>query len=293
MAEKGSKRKVKAKRSKQSVLGNLPASRPQRLGRPRSDTPAAPAPAAPPPPAKREAPRRPAAAPARVQASPASGRAKRATATEASAPATTHGAAAKPAGGTVAPASAEATTHGAAAKPGGGTVAPAPAKASRAAATPARETAKAASPRLAAPAVKPVEAKPSKPARRRAAKPAAAKPRPVPPHAPAEPPLKPEVVPTAADEEVRHRPSRPSRQRSGAAPPRHGSDGGPAAVRPGARPLPPHQRAGNLPPERTVHPPRGTELVTTAIQAAGELAQIGLSAYGRALKRAVDRLPRP
>jgi hypothetical protein len=33
--------------------------------------------------------------------------------------------------------------------------------------------------------------------------------------------------------------------------------------------------------------------VTTAIQAAGELAQIGLTAGGQALKRAVDRIPRP
>jgi hypothetical protein len=49
------------------------------------------------------------------------------------------------------------------------------------------------------------------------------------------------------------------------------------------------------PPSPTARrgPPRGTELVTTAIQAAGELAQIGLTAGGRAVKRAVDRIPRP
>src|SRR3954471_13209057 len=40
-------------------------------------------------------------------------------------------------------------------------------------------------------------------------------------------------------------------------------------------------------------PPSGTELVTTAVQAAGELAQIGLKLGGRALRRAVDRLPKP
>jgi hypothetical protein len=39
--------------------------------------------------------------------------------------------------------------------------------------------------------------------------------------------------------------------------------------------------------------PRGADLVTTAVQAAGELAQIGLSAGGRALKSALGRLPRP
>jgi hypothetical protein len=39
--------------------------------------------------------------------------------------------------------------------------------------------------------------------------------------------------------------------------------------------------------------PRGADLVTTAVMAAGELAQIGLAAGGRALKSALGRLPRP
>jgi hypothetical protein len=39
--------------------------------------------------------------------------------------------------------------------------------------------------------------------------------------------------------------------------------------------------------------PRGADLVTTAVQAAGELAQIGIAAGGRALKSAFERLPRP
>ena len=47
------------------------------------------------------------------------------------------------------------------------------------------------------------------------------------------------------------------------------------------------------PLEPGASPPRGTELVTTAVQAAGELAQIGLKLSGRALKRAVERLPKP
>jgi hypothetical protein len=47
------------------------------------------------------------------------------------------------------------------------------------------------------------------------------------------------------------------------------------------------------PPERGSSPPTGTELVTTAIQAAGELAQIGLTVGGQVLKRAVKRLPKP
>ena len=40
-------------------------------------------------------------------------------------------------------------------------------------------------------------------------------------------------------------------------------------------------------------PPKGTELVTTAVQAAGELAQIGFTLGGQVVKRAVKRLPRP
>jgi hypothetical protein len=52
-------------------------------------------------------------------------------------------------------------------------------------------------------------------------------------------------------------------------------------------------RTAEPPPENTTSPPSGTELVTTAIQAAGELAQIGLAVGGQVLKRAVDRLPKP
>jgi hypothetical protein len=39
-------------------------------------------------------------------------------------------------------------------------------------------------------------------------------------------------------------------------------------------------------------PPKGTEIVTTAVQAAGELAQIGLTLGGQAVKRAVKRIPK-
>ena len=49
----------------------------------------------------------------------------------------------------------------------------------------------------------------------------------------------------------------------------------------------------SAPRERPSSPPTGTELVTTAIQAAGELAQIGLTVGGQVLKRAVNRLPKP
>jgi hypothetical protein len=37
----------------------------------------------------------------------------------------------------------------------------------------------------------------------------------------------------------------------------------------------------------------GKELATTVVQAAGELAQIGLAVGGQIIKRAVDRLPKP
>jgi hypothetical protein len=64
-----------------------------------------------------------------------------------------------------------------------------------------------------------------------------------------------------------------------------------AAAKPAAdRPTPP-------PPPRPEPPrdgrPTTTEVVTTAVQAAGELAQIGLTVGRQALKRATDRIPRP
>jgi hypothetical protein len=40
-------------------------------------------------------------------------------------------------------------------------------------------------------------------------------------------------------------------------------------------------------------PPKGTELVTTAVQAAGELAQIGVTLSRQAVKRAARRLTKP
>ena len=40
-------------------------------------------------------------------------------------------------------------------------------------------------------------------------------------------------------------------------------------------------------------PPKGTELVTTAVQATGELAKIGLTLGSQALKRAARRIPKP
>ena len=59
-----------------------------------------------------------------------------------------------------------------------------------------------------------------------------------------------------------------------------------------ARRMPP---SGFAPPRTTEEqrPPSGTELIGTAIQAAAELAQIGLAVGGHALRGALDRIPKP
>jgi len=67
---------------------------------------------------------------------------------------------------------------------------------------------------------------------------------------------------------------------------------GPVAVTPGCPPLPVTHSADAPPPE-PIGGPTGTELVTTTIRAAGELAQIGFVVGSQVLKRTIDRLPRP
>jgi hypothetical protein len=66
-----------------------------------------------------------------------------------------------------------------------------------------------------------------------------------------------------------------------------------AATRRKPAPAPP---AGRQAPgdegRREGGPPRGAEIVTTAVQAAGELAQIGVTFGGQLLKRAAGRIPR-
>lgn len=59
-------------------------------------------------------------------------------------------------------------------------------------------------------------------------------------------------------------------------------------VAPGPKPAP-----GRIPPPESGGRPSGTEIVTTAVQAAGELAQIGATVGGQLLKRAARRIPRP
>jgi hypothetical protein len=70
-----------------------------------------------------------------------------------------------------------------------------------------------------------------------------------------------------------------------------------AAPKPKAKPA--SEPAAKVPPAGYATPrpdhdvPRGADLIGTAVQAAGELAQIGIAAGGRALKSAFERLPRP
>jgi ribonuclease E len=66
----------------------------------------------------------------------------------------------------------------------------------------------------------------------------------------------------------------------------------PRAVRSGSPSLERPPRTEVRKPKQS-GPPSGTELVTTAVQAAGELAEIGVKMGARAVKRAVDRLPKP
>ena len=68
---------------------------------------------------------------------------------------------------------------------------------------------------------------------------------------------------------------------------------GPRAVRSGSPSLErPHAKPAS-PKARQAGPPKGTELVTTAVQATAELAQIGFTLGGQMVKRAVNRIPKP
>jgi hypothetical protein len=61
----------------------------------------------------------------------------------------------------------------------------------------------------------------------------------------------------------------------------------------GVRPSDATRAASSTPGQRPAQSPEGIELVGTAIQAAGELAQLGLTLGTKALRGAVARLPRP
>lgn len=84
--------------------------------------------------------------------------------------------------------------------------------------------------------------------------------------------------------------------KAGARAARSGRVAGSARTKPkpkGVRPLEATSAASSKPGDPPAHPPEGVELVGTAIQAAGELAQLGLTLGTKALRGAVKRLPRP
>jgi hypothetical protein len=97
---------------------------------------------------------------------------------------------------------------------------------------------------------------------------------------------------------------RPGKEANGASKPKQAPPQARAAAssRPAAAPAKPRtaaqKKAPPVPPAGYATPtdddrPRGTDLVGTAVRAVGELAQIGIAAGGRAVKSAIQRLPRP
>jgi hypothetical protein len=66
----------------------------------------------------------------------------------------------------------------------------------------------------------------------------------------------------------------------------------PRAVRSGSPSLDAAKKPRAKRREPAPAPPKGSELVTTAVQATGELAKIGLTLGSQALKRAARRLPK-
>jgi hypothetical protein len=123
----------------------------------------------------------------------------------------------------------------------------------------------------------------------------------------AKPAAKPTATARAASSGTRRKPAAKKRA---AAKPRATAKAKPAAAKPvpiskatGQKPKPVRSGASGLdaPAKKAAtkrapapsRAPSGTELVTTVVQAAGELAQVGLSIGGQVLKRAVERLPKP
>jgi hypothetical protein len=102
-------------------------------------------------------------------------------------------------------------------------------------------------------------------------------------------------VPVATVQPRGPRPAKPRPARAKAAQPKRAkaakAANKPAAVKPGCPELELPKSAPR--PPRPIGHPTGGELVTTAIQASGELARIGLTVGGQMLKRAYNRLPRP
>ena len=99
----------------------------------------------------------------------------------------------------------------------------------------------------------------------------------------------PRTAKTAANGSASVKPLGPTREPSGTSARRRAARAKPAR-------LPqPQQPAGTppAPPSRKPVPSTGVDLLGTAVQAAAELAEIGLSVSARALRGAISRLPRP
>jgi hypothetical protein len=139
-----------------------------------------------------------------------------------------------------------------------------------------------AKPAVSAAVGKPASAKPAKPA-----KPATAKKKPARVTAARRKAAAPRTFePTEAAEAAAGAADARAAGVTAAAPPR------PRAVREGAPGMGTTSPDRDQPSEESGRP-SGVELVTTAVQAAGEITQIGLTIGGRIIKRAVDRLPKP
>ncbi len=87
---------------------------------------------------------------------------------------------------------------------------------------------------------------------------------------------------------------RPIRSAAKATPAQSAAKPRPARAKRGAQPLrqPPQPRGIPSQPRAPV-PPQRPEILGTAVQAATELAEIGLALSARALRRAASRIPRP
>ena len=102
--------------------------------------------------------------------------------------------------------------------------------------------------------------------------------------------------PTRATPKATGKPATPAKSRSATAK-STGAAQKPRAVRSGSPSLAAAKKKSEKAraPRRkpAPEPPKGAELGTTAVQATGELAKIGLTLGGQAIKRAAKRLPKP
>jgi len=115
--------------------------------------------------------------------------------------------------------------------------------------------------------------------------------------APAKPRASTKARPKAAAKSPAKTKAKASTARSAAKPKADAGDKAtkPRAVRSGSPSLAAAKKKSARTPRRppAPDPPKGAELVTTAVQATGELAKIGLTLGRQAVKRAAKRLPKP